>query len=162
MRATITVEDNIITVDGQWRRVDCSPLIADGIRAVQWHGEIGEVEFVTVMDAENTPTRKPNETITDFSPYQTYIDQWTVENAKQSLIEAAQQKEMADNKEAAAKDNLRLAAWMRLPQAERDRLAEAKQSDAQERAELIERQRLEAWEKLSADEQRQVIEDASP
>lgn len=163
MRATIAAEDDIVTVDGQWRRVDCAPLVADGVHAVQWHDTVGEVEFRTEFDAErNMPTRKPNETITDFSPYQSYLDQWEIENAKQSLIEAAQQKEIADNGEATEKSRRRMEAMMKLPQAEKDRLFAAQQSGAQERAEQAERQRLEAWERLSPDEQRQLIEDASP
>jgi hypothetical protein len=163
MRVTIVVENDIVTVDGQWRRVDCSPLIEDGIHAVQWYETVGEVEFRTEIDAERKiQTRKPNEVITDFSPYQSYVDAWEIENAKQSLIEAAQQKEMADNEEAAAKLARQAKALMKLPQAEREQLFAAQQAVAEQQAAQAEQQRLEAWEKLSPDEQRQVIADASP
>ncbi len=99
MRATIVVEDDIVVIDGKARTVDCSPLIKDGTHAVQWYDVFGEVEFRNEFDAEaKVMTRKPNETITDFSPYESYVEQWRIENAKQELIEAAQQKAMEDER----------------------------------------------------------------
>lgn len=91
MRVTIVVDDNTVLVDGKAQTVDCSPLVAEGKHAVQWHDTYGEIEFSTSFDHElAAPTRPPNEIITDFSPYQSYVDAWEIENAKQDdLIEAA-------------------------------------------------------------------------
>ena len=47
-------------------RVDCGPLIVDRIRALQWYGDKGELEYI---DHE-----KPNEIIESFSPYQMYVE----------------------------------------------------------------------------------------
>lgn len=100
MRATIVVDDNIVLVSGAAQRVDCSALIADNIHAIQWYDTFGEVEYRTtfvdapVLDPEtNEPTgetvkrphREPNLPITDFTPYQQYVDQWSVQAAKTKL-----------------------------------------------------------------------------
>jgi hypothetical protein len=66
MRATIVVSDNIVIEDGQPMKSDCSELAAQQISAVQWYGSEGEVEYAGHS--------KPNEKITDFSPYQVYVD----------------------------------------------------------------------------------------
>ena len=67
MRVSITVADNIVTVDGVANRSDCSALASESKSAVQWYGEDGEVEYAGHA--------RPNEVITDFSPYQVYVDQ---------------------------------------------------------------------------------------
>jgi hypothetical protein len=41
---------------------------------VQWYGTVGEVEFKTDYIAN---TRKHNERIDDFTPYQKFVDAWT-------------------------------------------------------------------------------------
>jgi hypothetical protein len=41
---------------------------------VQWFGTVGEVEFKTDYIAN---TRKANERIDDFTPYQKFVDAWT-------------------------------------------------------------------------------------
>jgi hypothetical protein len=97
MRAIIIAEDNNVLVDGEPQTVDCSALLADNIRAVQWYDTFGEVEYVgtfvdaPVLDAEtNEPTgetvkqphREPNLPITDFTPYQQYVDAWQAEKSK--------------------------------------------------------------------------------
>jgi hypothetical protein len=66
MRATIAVSDNIVVVDGVAMKSDCSELAAQQISAVQWYDTEGEVEYARHA--------KPNEKITDFAPYQIYID----------------------------------------------------------------------------------------
>jgi hypothetical protein len=78
MRATIVVDDNTVIIGGTPHRVDCSPLIADGIHAVQWYETAGEEEFRT--DPETG--RPPNNKITDFAPYQPYVDLWNAAEAK--------------------------------------------------------------------------------
>ena len=66
MRAAIIVSDNIVVVDGQPMKSDCSELAAQQISAVQWYGSEGEIEYAGHI--------QPNEKITDFSPYQIYVD----------------------------------------------------------------------------------------
>jgi hypothetical protein len=73
MRATIVVDDNVVLVDGVPQTVDCSPLIEQNIHAVQWYDTWGEEEFRS--DPE-TFGRAPNNRITDFSPYQPFVDLW--------------------------------------------------------------------------------------
>jgi hypothetical protein len=96
MRATIVVDDNLVSMDGKpARTVDCTALAKDGTHAVQWYGVYGEVEFKGGFDLERRiPTRPPNETITDISPYQSYLDAYAIENAKQTLIEKLQQEQI--------------------------------------------------------------------
>jgi hypothetical protein len=148
MRVTIVADDNIVLVDGVPRTVDCSPLVAEGMHAVQWYDTFGEEEFRTEVDAQTyAMTRKPNQTITDFSPYQPYLDQWIAENAKQVLIETERQKAMAEN-------TRRQEALMKLPLAIQEKLIAAQQTQAEQR-------RLEEWAKLSPQEQQQLIADAS-
>jgi hypothetical protein len=82
MRATIVADDGIVIVDGKPHTVDCSPLIEDGNHAVQWSDSFGEVEYRTDPETGN---RAPNERITDFSPYQPYVDLWEAEEAKSNI-----------------------------------------------------------------------------
>ena len=87
MRATIVAEDNMVLVDGKPQTVDCSQLVAEGKHAVQWYSTFGEVEFRNEIDAATQEvTRKANEKITDFAPYQSYVDAWNVENTKQEAM----------------------------------------------------------------------------
>jgi hypothetical protein len=67
MRASIVAADNIVVVDGVSLISDCSALLADGVSAVQWYNDKGEVEHVGHV--------LPNKAIDDLSPYQIYIDQ---------------------------------------------------------------------------------------
>lgn len=84
MRATIVADDNIVLVDGKPQTVDCQQLVTEGKHAVQWYSTFGEVEFRNELDAATQEvTRKANEKITDFAPYQSYVDAWNVENTKQ-------------------------------------------------------------------------------
>lgn len=66
MRVTIIREDGIVGVNGLFRLVDLSTL-PGGIRAVQWNGANGHVEY---DEAANTRL----ETIADF---QWFIDRWS-------------------------------------------------------------------------------------
>ncbi|SCY25916.1 hypothetical protein SAMN05216420_10421 [Nitrosospira sp. Nl5] len=68
MRMTIIRDDGVVGVDGLFRPVDLSTLPRE-IRAVQWNGASGHVEYTDSAKAENTPL----ETITDFQPF---IDRW--------------------------------------------------------------------------------------
>jgi hypothetical protein len=78
MRVTLIVEDNRVSVEGQSETVDCSSL-AD-IHVVQWYGTSGEIEFL------RTEPLKMNEQITDFAPYQKFVDAWTVEAKEESPV----------------------------------------------------------------------------
>jgi hypothetical protein len=84
MRVTIVAEDSRVNVEGQSEVVDLSTLDEE-IHAVQWYGTVGEVEYKT--DYINN-TRKANERIDDFTPYQKFVDLWTVEAQKELPIAA--------------------------------------------------------------------------
>jgi hypothetical protein len=105
MRVTIVIPDNMVNVDnGTFRTVDCSALATEGKHAVQWYDSYGMVEFKSGFDQERKiPTRAPNQYIEDFAPYQSYVDAYNIENAKQLLIEEAQQRAIAERL-AQAKD----------------------------------------------------------
>jgi hypothetical protein len=78
MRVTIIGEDHRVNVEGQSEYVDLSTLDED-ISVVQWYGASGEVEYKNDFIAN---TRKPNERITDFAPYQKFVDLWMTEAQK--------------------------------------------------------------------------------
>jgi hypothetical protein len=78
MHVTIIAENNCVSVEGQHEMVDLSTLDED-ISVVQWYGTVGEVEYK--YDYINN-TRKPNDRIKDFTPYQKFVDAWTVEAKK--------------------------------------------------------------------------------
>jgi hypothetical protein len=83
MLVSIVIDDNVVLVDGAAETVDCSALAAEGKRAVQWRNTAGHVEFASVVDPDTlTVNRAPNEVITDFSPYQPYVDAWQIEHDK--------------------------------------------------------------------------------
>ena len=65
MRITIVRDDNMVGVGGIFRRVDLSTM-PKGIRAVQWNGLSGHIEY---DDASNMPLQN----ICDF---QGFIDRW--------------------------------------------------------------------------------------
>jgi hypothetical protein len=65
MRITIVRDDSVVGVDGIFRRINLSAMPA-GIRAVQWNGVNGHIEY---DDASNTPLQS----IADF---QQFIDAW--------------------------------------------------------------------------------------
>lgn len=65
-RVSIIVEDGLIVVNGVELRTDTTDLVNEQKHAVQWYGDHGEVEYIDHA--------KPNETITDFAPYQVYVD----------------------------------------------------------------------------------------
>jgi hypothetical protein len=79
MRVSIVADDNLVLIEGIPYTVDCSALVAQGIHAIQWYSTFGEVEFATDLE---TGHRKPNERITDASPFRALIDAWMVEARK--------------------------------------------------------------------------------
>jgi len=78
MRVTIIAEENRVNVEGQSETVDCSALYAEDVHVIQWYGTSGDVEY---FNAPGTPV-KCNVGITDFTPYQKFIDAWTIEAQK--------------------------------------------------------------------------------
>jgi hypothetical protein len=78
MRVVIVQEDSRVSVEGQSERVDLSTLDAN-THVVQWYGDFGEVEFKYDLVKNTKP---PNVRITDFTPYQKYVDAWMVEAQK--------------------------------------------------------------------------------
>jgi hypothetical protein len=78
MRVSILVPDNTVYVDGVPAPVDCTELASD-THAVQWYDDYGEVEYVTTIDPEAMMLHKePNGMITDFTPYQPYVEEWVL------------------------------------------------------------------------------------
>jgi hypothetical protein len=78
MRVVIVAEDSRVSVEGQSEKVDLSTLDED-IHVIQWYGTVGEVEYKNDYVAN---TKKRNDRITDFAPYQKYVDAWMVEAQK--------------------------------------------------------------------------------
>lgn len=65
MRVTIIRDDSVVGVDGVFRRVDLSALTAN-IRAVQWNGTSGHIEY---HDTANT-------LLTNITEFQSFVDSW--------------------------------------------------------------------------------------
>ncbi|SCX82423.1 hypothetical protein [Nitrosospira sp. Nsp13] len=65
MRITIIRDDGVVGVDGLFRQVDLSALPPE-IRAIQWNGMSGHIEYDTAANA-------PLEAITAF---QWIVDRW--------------------------------------------------------------------------------------
>lgn len=84
MRLTINKADSAVYVDGVMYNVDCSALPAD-FWALQWYGDHGDIEWVDPTKPYHYAVR--NDTITDITPYQSYIDGWNA--AKAAAIAAA-------------------------------------------------------------------------
>ena len=70
MRVTIISDENRVGVDGEFRVVDLTGLDMT-IHAVQWDSVLreGHIEY-------RRPDPPPNKKITDFSPYQVFVDRW--------------------------------------------------------------------------------------
>ena len=97
MRVTILIDDNAVYVDGLYAPVDCTALHNGEIHVVQWHGEWGEEEFRNVEE-DQTITRKPNNRITDISPYQSYVDAWETSRVALVAEEEASKREIEEAK----------------------------------------------------------------
>ena len=65
MRVTIIRDDSLVGIDGQFRQVDLSGLPA-GIRAVQWNGTGGHVEY----------DEAPNAVLDHITGFQPFIERW--------------------------------------------------------------------------------------
>jgi hypothetical protein len=67
MRLTIIRDDGVVGIDGVFKTVDLSGLSA-GIRAVQWDGTSGHIEFYADVS--------PNLPIDNIDAYQQYVTAW--------------------------------------------------------------------------------------
>jgi predicted aminopeptidase len=69
MRITIVTGDKLVGVDGVFRKVENIQVMFPLVRAVQWYGTTGTVEFIDRSIS--------NSTINNISEYQQAIDAWT-------------------------------------------------------------------------------------
>lgn len=83
-RLTIIADDGMVYVDGVALKVDLASLDPT-IHAVQWYGSAGEIEFRTDADGN----RKPNERITDASPFLHLVELHQVAAAEVEAARAA-------------------------------------------------------------------------
>tara|TARA_R110002020_G_scaffold172416_1_gene362778 strand:+ start:1639 stop:1890 length:252 start_codon:yes stop_codon:yes gene_type:complete len=78
MRVTIVKQDETVTKDGVSHiEIDMSDL-PNNVHAIQWYDTVGDVEYIDETQSEIVHIR--NEEITDFSPYQKYVDACNDEN----------------------------------------------------------------------------------
>lgn len=75
MRVTIIVEDGSVSKNGIGYAGLNLGQIPSGVRAVQWYGADGEVEFAPV-NSGGTVIVPPNVKITDLAPFQPALDAW--------------------------------------------------------------------------------------
>lgn len=66
MRVTIIRDDGVVGINGVFRKVTVSDL-PEGVRAVQWDGSNGHIEYDNMA---NSP-------LTGISTFQAFIDRWT-------------------------------------------------------------------------------------
>lgn len=92
MRVSIIKDSNVVSVDGEPYPVDLSGLPAS-FHALQWDGVQGELEHAMVF-CEHCGTRgkRPNETVTDFTPYMGQLNAWHAAKAQAALAAEAAQK----------------------------------------------------------------------
>jgi len=81
MRVAIIADDSHVYVEGHALVVDLTGL-DDEIHAVQWYGTVGDIEYKHDHIAD---TKKQNERITDFAPYQVFVDRWMAEAKKDDI-----------------------------------------------------------------------------
>lgn len=84
MRVTIVRDDSVIGIDGVFRQVDLSAL-PEGIRAVQWDGAIGHIEYDNM----------PNAMIDNVAGFQPFIDLWIAAATIAPIPSPAQMKSAA-------------------------------------------------------------------
>jgi len=66
MRVSIHVETDTVYKDRIAYQSDCSALLKDNIRALQWYDDHGEIEYINHV--------KPNEVIDTIAPFEKIID----------------------------------------------------------------------------------------
>jgi len=76
MRVTIVKDDKLVMVNGELHHVDTAAL-PDDFHALQWDGTHGEVEYRATRCAHcGVLSKKPNEIVTNITPYQPHLDAW--------------------------------------------------------------------------------------
>lgn len=70
MRLTIIVPDNMVGIDGVFYEIDLKDKVPTNLHALQWYGDYGEEEY-------NNKGIPENKNISDISPYQIVIDEWS-------------------------------------------------------------------------------------
>ena len=68
MQVCVITDDKMIQVDGEALNFDFT--IDSSIHAIQWGGTVGHIEF---------KDNRPNEDITDFTPYKSLVDAYFAE-----------------------------------------------------------------------------------
>jgi len=72
MKISIVVDDDCILIDSVPKSVNLSELREIGLHALQWDGNIGDLEW-----GKTSARGRANETITSIEPFQKYIDAWS-------------------------------------------------------------------------------------
>lgn len=84
MRVTIIRDDSLVGIDGQFRQVDLSGL-PDDIRAVQWNGTGGHVEY----------DEAPNTALPHITGFQLFIERWEAAVPQVPALSSSQAKAAA-------------------------------------------------------------------
>lgn len=84
MRVTIIRDDSLVGIDGQFRQVDLSGL-PDGIRAVQWNGTGGHVEY----------DEAPNTVLDHITGFQPFVELWEAAAPRAASLSSGQAKTAA-------------------------------------------------------------------
>jgi hypothetical protein len=77
MNVCIVKEDKVVMIDGEGLNFDF--VLPSNVWAIQWNGTTGEIEF---------NDGSPNEVITDFSAYQSFVDGHATEKQRLADVEA--------------------------------------------------------------------------
>jgi hypothetical protein len=85
MKLTIIADDGAVGIDGEFFSGLALPQLDPTIHAVQWYGEYGEVEYKTTL-SNGVLTKPLNLLITDASPYQFAVDEWTAASEAEKSI----------------------------------------------------------------------------
>jgi len=92
MRLTIIADDKAVGVDGLFLSPIDLPQLDANIHAVQWYGDLGEVEY-KVQTSNGAFVKPANAVITDVTAYQFAVDAW---NAAKDAVAAAEKAAAAD------------------------------------------------------------------
>ena len=81
MQVTVVTADNVVIVDGEGYRIDCSDLVEKGITAIQWQHTDGHIEYRTTRK-DGINSREPNLLINEFRHVQPYAMRWSEEKTR--------------------------------------------------------------------------------
>jgi hypothetical protein len=99
MRVTIVKEVSGYGVNVDGFRIDGLELagLPEDFHALQWDGTGGELEYTPFRNDKGELHKKPNEPVTDLSPYQKHVDMWREAKAELDAKEAARKAKEAAN-----------------------------------------------------------------